>query len=130
MGLRMKNFNILGVHWKIWLLRGSSWKTNIERGLPKKRGLGQFEDLRGGGGLARKRGVVPLRGVLLWCALCVFLNANKKILCTLLPQNFKIWKLLYILKLLLSIFNGMKLMIIFLLIVFSWHWHSQIGIHS
>ena len=35
MGLRMKNFNILGVHWKIWFLRGS-WKANIEGGLPKK----------------------------------------------------------------------------------------------
>ena len=47
MVLRMKNFNILGFHWKIWLLgEGVSQKTNIEGGggLPKK------------GGLARKSG--------------------------------------------------------------------------
>ena len=30
MVLGMKNFNILGVHWKIWLLVGVSQKTNIE----------------------------------------------------------------------------------------------------
>ena len=37
---------------------GSSQKTDIEGGLPKKGGLGQFADLKagegGGGGLARK----------------------------------------------------------------------------
>ena len=56
MGLGMENFNISGVHWKIRLLGGSSWKTNIEGGgLSKKGGLGQFADLiwawqeRGGG---------------------------------------------------------------------------------
>ena len=49
----------MGVHWKIRLLGvGGSWKTNIEGGLPKKEGLGQFVDFRGGGGLARKRGGV------------------------------------------------------------------------
>ena len=42
MGLKMKNFNILDVHW------GSSQKTDIEAELPKKGGFGQFEDLRGG----------------------------------------------------------------------------------
>ena len=37
MGLRMKNYNIFGVHWKIRLLgRGGSQKTIIEGGLPKK----------------------------------------------------------------------------------------------
>ena len=55
MGLRMKNFNILGIPWKIQLLGGSSQKTNIEGGLPKKGGLGQFGDLGGawqeGGGV-------------------------------------------------------------------------------
>ena len=30
--------------------------------LPKKEGLGQFPDLRGGGGLAKKKWVVFLRG--------------------------------------------------------------------
>ena len=59
MVLRMKNFNILGVHWKIQLLGGGgggSGKTNIEGRLPKKEGLGQFADLRGG--LGKKEGVV------------------------------------------------------------------------
>ena len=37
--LRMKIFNIFGVHWKIRLLEGDSQKTNIEGGLPKKGGL-------------------------------------------------------------------------------------------
>ena len=40
--------------WKIRLLGRGSRKTNIEGGLPKKGGLGQFVDLRGT--LARKRG--------------------------------------------------------------------------
>ena len=34
-----------------------SQKTNIEGGLPKRGGLGQFADLRGGG-LGQKEGVV------------------------------------------------------------------------
>ena len=48
MGLRMENFNILGDHWKIRLLAGggSPRKTDIEGGLPKKGGLGQFTGLR------------------------------------------------------------------------------------
>ena len=29
----MKNFNILGVYWKILLLEGGSRKTNIEGGI-------------------------------------------------------------------------------------------------
>ena len=34
MVLRMKNFNILGIHWKIWLLGGGgSQKNNIEGGI-------------------------------------------------------------------------------------------------
>ena len=35
---------------------GSSQKINIEGGLLKKGGLGQFANLKGGGGLTRKRG--------------------------------------------------------------------------
>ena len=56
----MKNFNILGVHWKIGLLGGKeegSSKNNIEGGLPKKKGLGQFADLREGGWQERGGGV-------------------------------------------------------------------------
>ena len=45
MGLRMKNVNIVGIHRKICFSGGgASRKTNIEGGLPEKRGgLGQFE---------------------------------------------------------------------------------------
>ena len=45
MSLRIKNFVIIGVHWKIRFLgglEGGSEKTNIG-------GIGQFADLRGGG---------------------------------------------------------------------------------
>ena len=52
MVLMMRNFNIFGVHWKIGLLGGRSWKTNIWWG------IGQFVEV----GLARKRGVVFSRG--------------------------------------------------------------------
>ena len=65
MGLRMKNFNVVGVHLKIRFL-GSVHEKPIQGELPKigrGGGLGQFADLRGGGGeLAKKRGVVLLRG--------------------------------------------------------------------
>ena len=55
----MKNFNIFGVHRKIQFLGGGgSQKANREGGLPKKRGLGQFADLREGG-LARRGVLVP-----------------------------------------------------------------------
>ena len=65
MGLRMKNFNIMEVPWKIRFLWEEkiygSRKTNIiYRRDCLKRGLGQFPDLRGG--LAKKREVVFLRG--------------------------------------------------------------------
>ena len=68
MGLRMKNFNIMGVHWKIQFLSGGggSHKKPIyiyREDLPEKGGLGQFADLRGG--LAEKEGVVFLRGGLI-----------------------------------------------------------------
>ena len=43
MGLRMRNFSILDVHWKIWLSGRRDW------------GLGQFVDLRGK--LGKKEGV-------------------------------------------------------------------------
>ena len=59
MVLRMNNFNILGVHWKIWLLRGEGGlrKTNIEGGDCLKRGAwtvcwfkrGRFGKEEGGG---------------------------------------------------------------------------------
>ena len=47
MVLRMKNFNIFGIHQKIRLLGGeSSRTTNIEGDCLNKGGLGQFADLR------------------------------------------------------------------------------------
>ena len=58
----MKNFNIFGVHRKIQFLGGSR-KASIEAGLPKKRGLKQFSDLREGG-LAGRGVLVPQ------CILC------------------------------------------------------------
>ena len=40
--LKIKNFNIIGVHWKIWFFffggGGGHEKTNTEDGLPKKGG--------------------------------------------------------------------------------------------
>ena len=57
MGLRINNFKIFGLHWKIQFSEGEaggSQKTNIKRGDCLKRGLGQFADLRGA--LARNRG--------------------------------------------------------------------------
>ena len=61
MVLRIKNFNILGVHWKIRLLGGRcSRNTNAERELPKKGGLDSLLNSRGG--LGKKEGGVFLRG--------------------------------------------------------------------
>ena len=54
----MKNFD-LGVHWEIHLLCGGVQKKPIQyrERFPKKGGLGQLADLRGGGLPARKMGV-------------------------------------------------------------------------
>ena len=74
MGLRMKNFNILGVRWKILFLAKNlgerSRKTKIGGGIAQKRKLGQFADSRGvdkkeGGGVF-ERGLIPQ------CTLCFF----------------------------------------------------------
>ena len=66
MVIRMKNFNILRVYWKIRLLEEGwgSRKTNIEGAISKKGGgLGQLVDLRGGEvGAWQKRG----NGVFEW----------------------------------------------------------------
>ena len=71
MRLRMKNFNIMGVHWKVWLLGGGGGHRKlIYRGNCLKRmgvgGLGQFADLRGkawqkrGGGVFEGEGDTPM----------------------------------------------------------------------
>ena len=61
-GLRNKNFNIMGVHWKIQFLVGWFTKNQyVKGGLPKKGRLEQFSDLKGGRG-GVKRGEVFLKG--------------------------------------------------------------------
>ena len=55
MGSRIKNSNILGVHWKIRLWQYIHMKNNYNYrggggGLPKKGGGGQFPDLCNGEG--------------------------------------------------------------------------------
>ena len=69
MVLKMKNFNILGVHWTIRLLGGGGelTKNQYRVGIAWKGGLGQFANL--GGGLARKSG---------WCFWggCWYSNAH------------------------------------------------------
>ena len=65
--LRMKNFNILSVHWKIRFLGRTSQKNDIEGGVPKKGGLGQLKYLRGLG--KKDGGGVFDRGVIPWCTL-------------------------------------------------------------
>ena len=39
LGLRMKNFNVIRVHWKIWLLGGFMKKTIFGGEWPKTGGL-------------------------------------------------------------------------------------------
>ena len=84
MVLRMKNFNNGGFTEKSDFL-GSGFTKNQYRGgggYYLKRGLGQFPDLQGG--LARKRGLLFLRGggglIPLWtlciCSLCQFVMGN------------------------------------------------------
>ena len=49
---------VVGVYWKIWFLGGAGFLKNqyIGRNCLKRRGLGQFPDLRGGGELGKKEG--------------------------------------------------------------------------
>ena len=72
MVLRIKNFNIIAVHWKIQFLWGGEGvhKKPIYRGdLPEKGGLGQFADLRGescwkiGGGVFEERVDIPMHTI-------------------------------------------------------------------
>ena len=108
MGLRMKNFHILGIHWKIQLLGGwSSWKTGIEGGLPKK---GAWTVYRFKGGLARGGGcfwggVDTLMLIIIWSTVLEIRakhteTGNCRSFFALLPpspknpknQNFEKWK--------------------------------------
>ena len=57
-GLRMKNFNILGVHWKIWFLGGCMKNQYIGGEMPKK---GVLEGLQIRGALAKKMELMFLR---------------------------------------------------------------------
>ena len=85
MGLRMKFFYFVVVHWNIWFLggRGGAWKTSIEGGIAWKGGLGQFADLRG---LGKKDGVVFLKGG--W-----YPNAHYVIVALLCQHNYQLCKL-------------------------------------
>ena len=56
MGLRMKNFNILGIHKKIWLLGGEFMKNWYRRGDCLKRRGGAWTVCRFKGGLGKKEG--------------------------------------------------------------------------
>ena len=62
MGLRMKKFNILGIHWKIRLSRGREFTKNWYRLWDCLKegggGLGQFANLRVGSGVDKKEGDV------------------------------------------------------------------------
>ena len=61
----MKNFNIMGVHWKIRFLGGFKKKQYRESCLKLEGGSGQFANLRRGGGerLGKKqRGGGPFEG--------------------------------------------------------------------
>ena len=62
MGLRMKSFNIFGVHWKIWFLGGGGGggSQKIEGRMPIK---GGWTVCRFKWGLGKKEGVVFLMGV-------------------------------------------------------------------
>ena len=63
MVLRMKNFDLFGFHWKMWVLGGGGFTKNQCRGGFPKKGGGAWTVCRfKGGGITRKR-VVFLRGV-------------------------------------------------------------------
>ena len=64
MGLRMKNFSIMGVHWKIQFSGGGFTKKMIYKGDFLKRGLGQFAYLRGGLGRGFWGGVDTLMHII------------------------------------------------------------------
>ena len=74
----MKTLNTTGVHRKIQFLGGGlAINQYIGRNYPKRGGLGQFADLRGGGGwLGEKERVVFLKGgVDTQCTLWVSINS-------------------------------------------------------
>ena len=73
MGLRMRNFNFIGAHWKIWFLRREFAKNQYVWGNCLKVGLGQFADLRrgGGGGAGKERGYF-WGGLIPQCIVCPF----------------------------------------------------------
>ena len=56
----MKDFNSMGIHWKIWFLRGVHEKPIYRGELPKK-GAWTVYRFKGGGGVEKKWEVVFLR---------------------------------------------------------------------
>ena len=106
MGLRMKNFKILAVHWKIWHLgrAGGSQKTDVEGVISLKKGVVtstvcRFRGVGGvGGGLGRKRGWCFWGGLIPRCTLCkcYWLESFWTICPTKIIWNFwaKKWKII------------------------------------
>ena len=83
----MKNLNIFEVHCKIWFLgRGVTKNQYRSGGLPKKRGGGVWTVCRFKWGLARERGVVFLRGVILQCTLWGLTKPSGVLLTRILHQ--------------------------------------------
>ena len=86
MGLRMKSFSIMRVHWKIRFLGGFTKNQYIVRDC-LKRGLGQFSDLRRD--LAKKRGWCFWRGLIpkrtLWIYAALWKRFNFKFIA---PTNY------------------------------------------
>ena len=61
MVLKIKNFNIMGVQWKIQFLWGGVHEKAIYKGELAKKGLRQFADLKGEGAW-QKRGTGVFEG--------------------------------------------------------------------
>ena len=70
MGLKIKNFNIMKVHWKIRFLGGGFTKNQYIAGIAWKKGLGQFAKLKRGAWQKRGGWLIPqctLFHILIYC---------------------------------------------------------------
>ena len=75
----MKNFNILGIHWKIWLSDGGVHKKSIKRKDCLKREAWTVYRFKEEGGLSVKRGWCFLKGGLIcWCTLWFLAKLKRK----------------------------------------------------
>ena len=87
MVLRMKNFNIFGVHWKIQLLGGVHEKPISRGDCLKREGLEQLVDLREGLGKKEGGGVFEGGGLIPQCTLCTKKVVILRIFKSLSRQN-------------------------------------------